>query len=165
MLRFSTTLQKVGVNPCVRVPIRVSRAFNTRGYVPVHVHLEHGVVASTLVPIGNGTHRLYINAAMLRFTNARVGKKITLGLDFDGQDRTLNDPEDILSLLRTNALAAKRWKSLTPSKRKEVIRYISFAKTPETRGRNIAKLYSILTSRAGSGVLAGIRIAAKGNEG
>lgn len=158
MPAFIATLRQVGINPCVQVPARISQAFGRRGYVPVHVHLDRGVVPSTLVPLGHGTHRLYINAAMLRLTDARVGQRISLRLELDTSDRTLATPAPIAALLDEAPLARRHWDALSPSRRKEIIRYFSFAKTDATRQRTLAKLRAILTSPAGHGALSGIQI-------
>lgn len=158
MFRFKDTIKLVGINPCVRVPARITKALGNRGYIPVIVHLERGAVPSTLVPIGDGGHRLYINKAMLRCTDARVGNRIELGLELDSQSRVLAMPDDLLIALSKSSIAQRRWDALVPSKRKEIIRYLSFAKTPTTRQRNLATLTTILTSASGRGVLCGIRI-------
>ena len=66
MVKFLAVLDQVGINPCVTVPDRVSRHFGKRGYVPVVAHFETGSVRSTLVPIGGGVHRLYVNEAVAK---------------------------------------------------------------------------------------------------
>lgn len=158
MNRFKATIKLVGINPCVRVPARITKSFAQRGYVPVIVHIERGRVSSTLVPIGAGGHRLYINAAMLRLTDARVGKSVVLGLELDKQTRMPAMPDDLSSALAASGLAQQRWDALVPSKRKEIIRYLSFAKTAATRARNLTKLLTIVNSPSGEGLLCGIRI-------
>ena len=46
METFSAAIYKTGINPCVDVPMRVTRAFGRRGYVRVR---------ATLVPVGEDT--------------------------------------------------------------------------------------------------------------
>lgn len=158
MLRFTARIEIVGVNPYVQVPARVTRHFGQRGYVPVNVHLESGHVPSTLVPIGGGVHRLYINGKMLKCTKARVGDRVSLGLELDPSDRRLETPDYLVAALSPRPRAKARWEALTPSRRKEVLRYLSVIKTDATRTRNVARLLKILESESGDGSLSGIRI-------
>lgn len=157
MIKFTARIEIVGVNPYLTVPAAVSRHFGQRGNVPVLVQLKRGQIPSTLVPVGGGVHRLYINRAMLRCTDARVGDWLALGLRRDANDRALKAPAGLINALRTQSAAAARWRSLAPSKRQEVIRYLLSGKTPATRERNLAKLLSVLTSER-VGVLCGIEI-------
>ena len=165
LLRFAAKIEVVGVNPCVRVPARITRVFGKRGYVPVVVHLQRGTVPSTLVPLGGGVHRLYINGVMLRQTDARPGDRLAIGLELDTGDRRLKTPDQLSSALVARPLAQARWKALTPSKRKEIIRYLESGKSSETRSRNATKLLRILESETGEGVLCGIRIADRRGRG
>ena len=158
VIRFSAIIEKVGVNPYVRVPARVTRYFGKRGNVAVVVHLEGGRVASTLVPVGGGVHRLYINRAMLRCTESRVGGRVSLGLDHDRTDRVLEIPESLNAAIRACPPTVARWASFTRSKRHEIIRYIRSSKAEGTRDRNIRKLMRILEEPTGAGVLCGIHI-------
>ena len=158
MIRFTAKIQIVGVNPYVTVPARVSRYFGKRGNVPVVVHLQDGRVTSTLVPIGGGVHRLYINAAMFRCTESRVGDIASVVLAQDTSNRVLKAPDCLVAKLRASPIAAARWESFAPSKRHEIIRYILSCKTAPTRDRNVAKLLRVLKSQANTGRLCGIHI-------
>ncbi|NIS81617.1 MAG: DUF1905 domain-containing protein, partial [Anaerolineales bacterium] len=66
---FFAQIYKLGINPCVDVPTRVSEAFGVRGNVPVVGTLNDVEIRSTLVPIGGGRHRLYINTDMRKRAN------------------------------------------------------------------------------------------------
>src|SRR5436190_15034507 len=81
MIRFTATIETLGINPCIQIPARVTRYFGKRGYVPVTVYLQSGEVPSNLVPIGGGVQRLYINAAMLRCRDSRVEAVVSIGLE------------------------------------------------------------------------------------
>ena len=158
MVKFLAVLDQVGINPCVTVPDRVSRHFGKRGYVPVVAHFETGSVRSTLVPIGGGVHRLYVNGQMLKCTSSRVGQSVSIGLEADTKERMPNMPEGIAKALKGSAVAMKRWQNLTPSKQKEVLRYVSGIVAEAIRDRNIGRLLKILESESGTGVLCGIQI-------
>src|SRR5579883_953185 len=165
MVRFTAKIEVIGVNPYVRVPLRITKHFGNRGYVPVTVHLGEGRVPSTLVPIGQGSHRLYINGVMLRHTDSRPGDRVTIGLELDVRNRQLEIPDFLLSELNSRLLARTRWEALAPSKRKEIIRYLTSGKRSETRSRNLTKLLKILESKSGVGTLCGIRITDRREKG
>lgn len=158
MPSFRVTLLKSGVNAYVEIPAKASDAFGERGNIPVNVFIGSGRLRSTLVPVGGGRHRLYINEAMLRFTAATVGRPISVGLTRDRASRMPAMPAQLRAGLRSQALAGRTWQTLVPSKQKEILRYLGFAKRSETLRRNTAKVLAILASRAGRGVLGGIVI-------
>jgi hypothetical protein len=68
---FSTQVQKVGINPCVAIPESVSACLGKRGIVPVWGSLNGVEIRATLVPIGGGRHRLYINGEMRKKTASK----------------------------------------------------------------------------------------------
>lgn len=59
--QFQAKIEKAGINPCVNVPLSVSKAFGERGYVPVKGKLSGVPIKATLVPAGGGRHILYSN--------------------------------------------------------------------------------------------------------
>ncbi|MGH9839592.1 MAG: DUF1905 domain-containing protein [Blastocatellia bacterium] len=71
--RFSAKIYKLGINPCVDVPKRVSEVFGKRGYVPVAGTLNGQAIHATLVPKGGGEHRLFLNGEMRRRAAVGVG--------------------------------------------------------------------------------------------
>ncbi len=163
MIQFSGKIEVVGNNPCVKVPGRITKHFGKRGYIPVIVHLERGSVRSTLVPIGGGVHRLYINGVMFKYTDAAPGGRVTLSVELDLADRKIEAPDYLRAALASTALAQTRWDAFPPSKQQELIRYFSFGKSNETRNRNLKKLLSILNSKTGEGALSGIKITDRTN--
>lgn len=161
MQQFRSILLKSGVNAFVKVPARISKSFGRLGSVPVNVFIGSGRIKSTLVPIGGGRHRLYINEIMLRFTTAQVGNRISIGLKLDATSRMPKMPAQLRAGLHLRPLALRTWRTLVPSKQKEVLRYLGFAKKKETLRRNIEKLLAILDSKEGRGILSGIEIRRK----
>ena len=47
--------------------------------------------------------------------------------------------------LRKNPIAKAAWDALIPSRQKEVLRYLAHLKTPEARGRNLARVMRALS--------------------
>jgi hypothetical protein len=84
---FSAKIKKVGINPYVDPPLRVSRAFKIRGYIPVKGTINGKSFTQTLVPIGGGTHRLFINGGMRTSAKVDVGSRITVTLRINAKVR------------------------------------------------------------------------------
>jgi hypothetical protein len=156
---FSATIKKVGINPYVDPPLRVSRAFGVRGYVPVKGRINGKVFTQTLVPIGGGKHRLFINGVMRRAAAVDVGSRIAVTLELDRAGREVPMPAGLAARLRANAKARVAWDALTPSRQKEIKRYLNLAKRPETLARNIEGTLALLQSRRSTRAVGGIRIA------
>jgi hypothetical protein len=137
---FSTTIYKLGINPCVDVPERVSKAFGRRGYVPVEVTLAGHTFRTTLVPRGGGRHRLFINGEMRKAAGVETGDTVHVALRLDTKSREIPAPEDLLKALRAASGAYQALEELTPYRRREILRWVLDAKTPETRARRIRRV-------------------------
>jgi len=149
MLEFSAVIYKVGINPCVDIPERVSRTFGIRGNIPVTGALNGLPIRATLVPIGEGRHRLYINGEMRRRARVNAGDRINLRLELDTTPRMLPLPKPLDAALKENETAGAAWERLTPSHRKEILAYLNWLKTPESLERNVKKVITVLL-RTGS---------------
>jgi hypothetical protein len=157
--QFTAVIFKVGVNPCVDVPLKVSRAFNKRGFIPIKGKLNGKSLIANLVPIGNNRHRLFINGDMRNRAKVDVKDRIELILEIDIRPRIEPTPKGLSLVLRRNNTAMSNWKMLTPSRRKEILRYLNFAKRSETLQRNINKVVDLLTKKPRKNrTLSGIQI-------
>ena len=136
---FKAKIYKIGINPYVRVPKRVSKAFNIRGNIPVMGKLNNLPIRATLVPIGGGRHRLYINGAMRKRATVDVGDTVHLQLEIDKLPRHVKAPDYFIKALKMRKSAIDAFKSMPPSHQKELLVWILDAKKPETRERRIKK--------------------------
>lgn len=141
---FSATIYKLGINPCVDVPKRVTQAFRKRGYVPIRGSLNSQPINATLVPKGNGRHRLFINGEMRKGAGVDVGDRVKLSVDIDPQPRIVAMPPEFARVLKSNRTAKLAFEQLQPSRRKEILTYLSWVKKPETLQRNIEKTIAAL---------------------
>lgn len=148
-VRFSAKVYKLGINPCVDVPKRISQAFGVRGYVPVAGTLNGQPIRATLVPKGSGRHRLYLNNEMRQRAEVAVGDRVTLVLRLDREPRTIPMPEAFAAALKKDKSAQAAFERLPPSRQKEVLAYLNWVKRPETLQRNIEKVMARLHEQAG----------------
>jgi hypothetical protein len=144
---FKARIRKVGINPCVDPPARVTAVFGIRGYVPVRGTVNGKRFTQTLVPIGGGRHRLFINGPMMKAARLDVGDTVAVSMRIDRASREVPMPSKMKAALAKNSAALKKWDSLTPSRRKEILRYLNSAKRVETFERNLAKVMAILSGR------------------
>jgi hypothetical protein len=145
--RFSATIFKVGINPCVDAPVRVSAALGITGYIPVKGTLNGHPFRVGLVSLGNGRHRLYVNGLMRKAAGVDTGDKVTVVLDYDPPPRELPAPKKFKQALDANPKAKKVWEGLTPSRRKEILSHLNHLKQPESLERNITRTINHLVSR------------------
>ncbi|HEY2979535.1 MAG TPA: YdeI/OmpD-associated family protein [Anaerolineales bacterium] len=144
--RFSAVIFKVGINPCVDVPARISVALDRKGYIPVKGTLNGHAFKAGLVSLGNGRHRLYINGPMRKTAGVDTGDKVTVVLDYDPQPRRLPIPGKFKQSLGANPKAKRAWDDLTATRRKEILSYLNHLKQPESLERNIARTMKHLLS-------------------
>ena len=141
---FKATIYKVGINPCVEVPKRVSTALAKKGNIPVVGRLNGFPIRATLVSLGNGRHRLYINGEMRKGANVDTGDRIHVAVQLDTQPRTVPVPGELARALEKNRRAKAAYERLPPSKRKEFLLYLNWLKRPETRKRIVEKIIAKL---------------------
>lgn len=145
---FRAKIFNVGINPGVDVPARVSRALCRRGYVPVVGRLNHTIIRATLVPLGGGRHRLYLNTQMRQAAGVGAGDRVTITLKLDTKPRIVRMPKELAAALAKNEMARRKFKRMTPSHRKEWITYLRWLKSAEARERNVRKIIAKLSAAA-----------------
>jgi hypothetical protein len=141
---FTAVIERVGINPYVDVPASVSLAFARRGNVPITMTLNGVGFRGTLVPRGEGRHRLYINTEMREGAHVAVGDSVHVALQIDDQLRSIPLPEPLRRALAENAEAERAWGKLVPSRRKEILAYLNALKRLDALARNIRKVIASL---------------------
>ena len=149
----------LGINPYVDVPPQVSKRIGKRGYVPVIGTVNGRPMRATLVPRGEGLHRLFINGAMRKAAGVDVGDTIEVGLEVDREPRDLPMPPDLKRALAENDLL-DAFDRLTPSDRRYVLAWLASAKKKETWERRVEVLAGRLARRERPSEAFGIQLAA-----
>lgn len=144
--RFFATIFKIGINPCVDVPARVSNALGRTGYIPVQGTLNGHAFRAGLVSLGGGRHRLFINGEMRRAAGVDVDDRINVVLEYDPKPREIPVPNQLARALKDNHAAKRAWDNLIPSRRKEILSYLNSLKRPETVERNVKRTIKILAA-------------------
>jgi hypothetical protein len=132
-------MYKTGINFAVDVPEEVSGGFKKRGHVPIVGTLNGVPIKATLVPVGGGRHRLFINGEMRKKANVGEGDRVEISLALDEEPRTLPMPPEFHEALDSNKKAIEAWKKMPPSHQKEILAYLNSLKSPEALKRNVER--------------------------
>ena len=151
MEKFSAILEIIDGNPFVFLPVEILekiffQAGKNKGGIPVRGTINHQAFQQTLVKF-RGDWRLYINMEMLKDSPRRIGETIELTLSFDPADRSIEPHPKLIAALNKNKKAKSVFESLSPSKQKEIVRYISFLKTEESIDRNVKRAIHFLLGK------------------
>lgn len=147
-LAFEDVIKKVGINPCVAVPSNIIQQLDKKGFIPVQLDLEGSKHLANLVPLGTGKYRLYINGIMLKSTGWKVGDSAKIKLRYDPKPRQEPIPKELLAALENHPKAKKIFEAYSPSRKKEVSRYLNNLKSAEAIDRNIAKIIKAMEGDA-----------------
>ena len=127
------------MNVAVDVPERMSDAFGLRGHVPVVGTADGADLVATLVPVGGGRHRLFLNGAVRDAIGKSAGDPVEIRIGLDRSDRTPETPADLQAALAEGS-AATAWEALAPSRRKECLVWLADAKRDRTRAARVGRI-------------------------
>lgn len=130
------------MNVALDVPAAVSDAFGVRGHVPVVGTADGVELTATLVPVGRGRHRLFLNAAVRGAIGKGAGDPVEIRIRLDRRDRTPETPSDLREALAEDDASAA-WEALAPSRRKECLVWLADAKQDQTRAARIGRIVQI----------------------
>jgi hypothetical protein len=146
---FAAKIFKVGIIRCVDVPLDISRCFGKgAARIPVHGAVEGLPLRSTLVPRGNGRHRLCIHSEIWRKLRIDAGAVVEVTLQLDEESREPVLPPELAVALAETPRAMARFQGMTTALRRQVVRYICSVRHPSTRERRSVKFVHHLLQRA-----------------
>lgn len=142
----------IGINPFVYVPAAIlenilREAGKTKSPVRVHGTVNRKPYRQTLVRY-SGEWRLYINTGMLKDSPKRTGEIITVTIAYDNADRSIAPHPHLVKALAKNIAAKRVFDQLPPSRKKEIVRYISALKTEDSIHRNVQKAIEFLSGKS-----------------
>lgn len=148
MHSFSAKIYKIGANPYVLLPSAVLKqlfiqAGKDKGPIPVCGTLNGHKFIQTLVKY-SGNWRLYLNTPMRKAANLDVGDTAKIEIQYDVVIRSHTIHPKLSQALKQNKKAKLAFDKLSPSRQKEIIRYINFLKKEESIERNIARALKFL---------------------
>lgn len=152
-VRFRAKMLITGVNPYVVVSAARAKALKPGWKRPMPVLVTVNGVPEppwriNLMPMGDGRFYLYLAGAVRKASRTKVGDTVTIDVRFDPEYR--NGPMHPMPVwfrepLEANAKAKRAWAELTPSRQKEILRYLSWLKSDDARERNVSKAIRVLS--------------------
>lgn len=95
-----------------------------------------------------GEWRLCINSTILKNSPKRIGELIELKISFDSEERNTILHPMLNEALNQNTLANKKFKSISTSRRKEIMRYINSLKKEDSIVNNANRAIKHLLGEA-----------------
>ena len=143
-MKFRTTLLKAGKTATgIQIPPEIMEKLGPGKRPPVRVTINGHTYLSTVAVMG-GKFLVGVSAENREKAKIAGGDVIDIDIALDNQPREVIVPADFAKALATDKAAKKTFEALAYSHRKEHVRAIEDAKTPETRERRIAKALSLL---------------------
>lgn len=130
-------MYSVGINRCLDVPPRVSRALGDGTRIYVHGSIEGMPFRSTLMPRGHGKHRLFVHSRVWRPLALTDGCRLRVEVSVDRDGSAVEVPSFWQEALDRRSRAAQRFAGLPAATRREMVRWLEAARRPETRERRI----------------------------
>ena len=151
MYKFKAKLEIIGINPFVFVPdVILNELFGQvgkdKGPIPISGSVNGEKYIQTLVKY-RGEWRLYVNTRMLKNSPDRIGEMLEVTVAFDPSERTVEPHPKLLKALKENPEAKKVFDALPTSRRREIIKYISFLKTEKSIEKNVARAIGFLLGK------------------
>ena len=161
MQSFTAKIYKLGINPVVDPPEQVlGRLFESagkqKGPIPVIGKIAGADFTQTLVKF-QGAWRLYVNGEMLNASGSKIGDEIAFEIEFDPRPRKVPMPVRLRDALKFDKKAKIAFAELSPSRQKEIFKYINSLRTEESVARNVAKILQQLKGKIVEKPLAVIR--------
>ncbi|HTE25582.1 DUF1905 domain-containing protein [Flavitalea sp.] len=149
LLNFKATIYRIGINLVVDVPAKVTNKLKaTKGLIKVQGTINSFPFHTTLMPVKDKPYILYVNTPMLKGTGAVEGDavKFSLEQDLNHYEHHYPMPAILARKLKDEKLL-DQFEQLTESRKKDILKYLSYVKTEETLLKHITILLQRL--RAG----------------
>jgi hypothetical protein len=152
MYSFEAILEIIGINPFVYVPEQIlvgiqKSAGKQKGPIPVKGSCNGQYFIQTLVRY-QGAYRLYINTSILSDSPKKVGQRLKIEIDFDPKPREIPISEAFSQALQKNKAAQDAFERLTPSRQKEILRYLGHLKSEISIHKNVKRAIDFLLGNA-----------------
>jgi hypothetical protein len=143
--KFSAKIYIISkISPVVNVPDDVleylfKKAGRRAGAIPVKGKLNGAKFTHNIVKY-LGAWRLYLNGPIRKAAGIDTGDIANVEIDHDPAPRITPMPEKFAAALKKNKTAKTEFEKLSPSRRKEILRYLGSMKTEESLARNVEKV-------------------------
>lgn len=134
---FDGIIYNIGINRCIDVPKKISESLGNKQYIPVILEYDEFSKQTTLMPKGNGLHRVFLNDKLRKITGVDFGDKIDVSIRKDLTKGEKSIPKEFAIALDMTQGGWEAFEKLTSRQRREFINWIESAKKNETRERRV----------------------------
>lgn len=153
IVRFRGIVKIRGINPYIHVDSKTVRRLKEdwRRPLPVLVRINGQPEKPwriNMMPAGDGSFYLYLQNALRKASGTKVGDRVAVGLSFDDAYRSgpaHSLPSWFRAALGKNPAAKRAWNALTPSRKKEILRYFAALKSPAAKAHNLSRAIEVLS--------------------
>lgn len=119
-----------------------------KGRINIKGQINGFEFTKTLMPIKNAPHRLFVNGAMMKGGATALGEVASFEIEQNTEKVTKEYPIPLIltEILKKNQLTAS-FNHLTASRKKDILKYLYYLKTDETKLKNIDKLIAQLKNK------------------
>jgi hypothetical protein len=154
-LGFKAAIEIRGVNPYIAINATRAKRLkaNWRKPMPVRIQIDGKPDSPwrvNLMPAGDGSFYLYLQGQVRRASNTKVGDVVSVTIEFDPAYK--GGPADPMPTwfskpLARNRAARRAWAELSPSRQKEIVRYLAKLKSPQAQKRNVERALEVLSGK------------------
>ena len=144
--KFKALAEGAGPNKAwcfIAVPFDAAKLWGTRGRIAVKGTINGFPYRTNIQPM-NGRHLLTFNKHLQAGAKARAGDMVSVVMERDSEERTVEIPPELARLFRKEKEAKTLWSKLAFTHRKEFVQWISGAKQDETTERRAAKAVAMI---------------------
>jgi hypothetical protein len=147
--RFQSAAEKTGWT-YVEIPAAIAgrlkpgtkKSFRIKGKID-----DHRIEKASILPMGEGDYILPLNKAMRKAIAKNVGATVTMEIEEDKRQMEIH-PE-LIACLNDEPEAYKWFMQLTPSHQRYFSKWITDAKTAQTRAKRIASTVTTMLRKQG----------------
>jgi len=146
---FKARIYKTGINWCVDVPSKIIKQLAAdKGRFHIRGQINGFDFTKTLVPVKGGPYRLFVNQAMMKGGGTAVDKTAEFKIEPNKKRvvKAYRAPKALTEQLKLHKLT-KEFKDLTASRRKDILKYLSYIKTDEILLKNVDKVIRQLKNK------------------
>ena len=135
VIELRAKLYRITMVRWVDVPKAAVKNLGTGRTIDALLHFNDDLDRVTLLPGKRGHYRLAFKVELLRAAGVDVGELVTFALTPDSASREPELPDEMRREFQARPLLAQRWAAHSVALRRQLVRYIQQAKSPEARAR------------------------------
>jgi uncharacterized protein YdeI (YjbR/CyaY-like superfamily) len=124
----------------VRIPFDAAQAWGLRGQIKVKGEINGFAFRTSLFPTREGWHFLLVNKRMQKGARAIEGSVARFQMDLDREERTVNIPDELKSILSEDRSLRRWYDGLNHSTRSDIAKGITEPKSGKARIRRAEQI-------------------------